>query len=251
MATLSAVIITLNEADNIRACLESVKFADEIVVLDSGSTDATVEICREYTDQVYHQPWLGFAAQKNAALDRATGDWVLSLDADERVTPELASALQQVRADPPADVDGFHVYRKVFFGNKWLKHGGFYPEKVLRLVRRGRARFGLRSVHEALETDGPTRLIPKDIEHYTYRSVEDYLARMKRYAALSAEEYFQKGRTTGPMRMTGHAAFTFFQMYILKAGFLDGYEGFLMAVLYAMYTFSKYAILYDMRRRPV
>ena len=251
MATLSAVIITLNEADNIRACLESVKFADEIVVVDSGSTDGTIEICREYTDHVYHQPWLGFAGQKNAALDRATGDWILSLDSDERVTPELAESIQQVISDSPADVDGFYVYRKVFFGDKWLRHGGFYPEKILRLVRRGKARFGPRSVHEALETGGPNSLIPKDIEHYTYRSVQDYLVRMKRYAALSAEEYYQQGRTTGPIRMIGRAAFTFFQMYILRAGFLDGYEGFLMAVLYSMYTFSKYAILYDMRRRPV
>jgi glycosyltransferase involved in cell wall biosynthesis len=251
VTTLSVVIITLNEEDNIRACLDSVKFADEIVVLDSGSTDNTVEICREYTESVFHQPWLGFAGQKNAALGRAAGDWVLSLDADERVTPELAASIQEVVSESPADVDGFYVYRKVFFGDKWLRHGGFYPEKVLRLVRQGRARFGARSVHEALETDGPTCLIPEDIEHYTYRSVEDYLVRMKRYAALSAQEYYQQGRTTGPVRMTGRALFTFFQMYIIKAGFLDGYEGFLMAVLYGMYTFSKYAILYELRRRPI
>ncbi|MEW6264666.1 MAG: glycosyltransferase family 2 protein [Thermodesulfobacteriota bacterium] len=248
MSSLSAVIITLNEEQNIEPCLKSLAWTDEIVVLDSGSTDRTVDICRRFGAEVHSQTWLGYAAQKNAAVALARGDWILSLDADERVTPGLAEEIRKVTAVPEDRIAGYQVRRRVFFGSKWIRHGGFYPEWQVRLFRRGRGRFGDRAVHESLEVDGPVGRLDQDLEHYTYRGVSDFLSRMQRYSTLSAEEYARQSRTTGPVRMTGRALFTFLQMYFLRRGFLDGYEGFLLAVLYSFYTFAKYAKLRELIR---
>ena len=254
METLAAVIITLNEERNIEACLESVSWADEIVVLDSGSSDRTVELARRYTNRVAVRPWDGYSAQRNAAHDLALSDWILSLDADERITPELAREIEQMLTGPDDRNVGYKLPYKVFFGDKWLKHGGFYPESHLRLFKRGKGAYGDRAVHEALKVDGPVGLMKGFVEHYTYDSVGDFLDRMERYASLSAEEYFRQGRKTGPLRMAGRAWFTFFNMYVLRLGFLDGYEGFLMAGLYSFYNFVKYSKLkelWDREENPV
>ena len=248
MTLLSAVIITLNEEANIRACLESVSFADEIVVLDSGSVDRTLEICREYTDKVFFRAWEGYPSQRNAAHDLASGDWILSLDADERVTPELAREIAGAVSRPDDKYDGYYLDYKVFWKDKWLRHGGFYPERHLRLFRRGRGAYGDRAVHEAVRVHGPVGRLKGHVKHFTYVSISDYLARMDRYSTLSAEEYYRQGRMTGPLRMTGRAFFNFLSMYILRRGFLDGWEGFLVAGLYSIYTFVKYAKLYDLVR---
>jgi (heptosyl)LPS beta-1,4-glucosyltransferase len=243
METLSVVIITFNEEKNIGACLESVAWADEIVVLDSGSTDGTEAICRRYTDKFQYHAWAGYTAQRNTAHDMATGDWILSLDADERVTPGLHEEIKQLLANTSLKTMGYELPYKVFYRGKWLRHGGFFPEKHLRLFRRGHGGYGDRAVHETIRVDGPTAVLKNYIEHYTYDSVSDFLERMERYSSLSAEEYARLGRTTGPVRMGLHAFFNFFKMYFLQRGFLDGYEGFLMAVLYSFYTFVKYAKL--------
>lgn len=248
MSSVSVVIITLNEEANISACLDSADWADEIIVLDSGSTDRTLEICREKGIETHYQAWAGYSGQKNAACALATGDWILSLDADERVTPELASEIRKIAAENSGDIDGYFVLRKVFYRNKWLRHGGFYPEKVLRFFRASKGNFAERAVHEVIKVEGRTAMINQDLEHYTYTGVSDYLDRMQKYSTLSAEEYYINGRKTGPLRMLGRAFFTFFQMYFLKRGFLDGYEGFLMAVLYGFYTFVKYAKLRELNR---
>ncbi|MFH1090789.1 MAG: glycosyltransferase family 2 protein [Pseudomonadota bacterium] len=246
METLSVVVICHNEVSNIEACLESVTWADEIVVVDSGSTDRTVELSRGYTDRVYTRPWAGYPAQKNAAFDLAASDWILSLDADERVTPGLAEKIKAVLAASDPGLDGYFLRRKVFYGRKWLRYGGFHPERILRLFRRGRGRCSDRTVHETIEVTGKTGLLQGYLEHYTYKSVSDYLQRLERYSSLSAEEYHRQGRTTGPVRMSGHAIFSFLQMFIFRRGFLDGYEGFLLAVLYSFYTFAKYAKLKEL-----
>ncbi|MFH1136736.1 MAG: glycosyltransferase family 2 protein [Pseudomonadota bacterium] len=248
MTTLSVVVITLNEEANIRACLESASFADEIVVVDSGSVDRTVEICREFTDKVFFRAWDGYPTQRNAAHGLASGDWILSLDADERVSPELAGEILAAVGRPDQKLDGFYLPYQVFWKDKWLRHGGFYPERHLRLFRRGKAEYGARAVHEAIRASGPTGRLRNHILHYTYSSIGDYLARMDRYSRLSAEEYARQGRETGPVRMTGRALFTFFGMFVLKRGFLDGWEGFLTASLYGVYTFVKYARLYELTR---
>jgi glycosyltransferase involved in cell wall biosynthesis len=250
METLSVVIITLNEEKNIEACLASVAWADELVVLDSGSTDGTEAICRRYTNKFHYQAWAGYTAQRNAAHDMATGDWILSLDADERVTIELQAEIKGLLSGRAATAVGYELPYKVFYRDKWLRHGGFFPEKHLRLFRRGHGRYGDRVVHETIQVDGPTGILNHYIEHYTYDSVSDFLERMERYSSLSAEEYARSGRTTGPVRMGGHALFNFFKMYILQRGFLDGYEGFLLATLYSFYTFVKYAKLAEKLRGP-
>lgn len=239
-------VVTLNEEANIEACLESVSWADEIVILDSGSTDRTVEICRRYTDKVFTQDWTGYASQKNAAFDLAGRDWILSLDADERLTPALADEIREMLEHARPDLDGYYLPFKVYYKDKWLRHGGFYPEKHLRLFRRGRGRFGDRAVHEAIKVDGRIGTLKHHVEHYTYRSVSDYISRMETYSSLSAQEYFQAGRRIGPVGISGHALFTFAKMYLIKLGFLDGYEGFLMAGLYSVYTYVKYAKLREL-----
>ena len=221
-------------------------YYDEIVVLDSGSTDRTLEICSKYTDKVSSRTWDGYSAQRNACHDLTSGDWILSLDADERVSPELAAEIKELLNHPDQDMVGYNLPYKVFFADKWLRHGGFYPERHLRLFRRGRGRYGERAVHEALQVDGPCRTLKGHVEHYTYSSVSDFLERMERYAGLSAQEYHRQGRKTGPCRMGGHAFFTFLDMFIFKRGFLDGYEGFLVAGLYSIYTFVKYAKLREL-----
>ena len=248
MATLSAVVIAFNEEENIGDCLDRLSFTDEVVVLDSGSTDRTVEICRDKGASVHHRDWDGYSNQRNAAHDLAAMDWILVVDADERVSPELAREIKALLADPPADKAGFEILRRVYYQDKWLRHGGFYPEYVTRLFRKGLGRCPERMVHEAIEVDGPVGRLEGHLDHYTYRSVSDYLDRMQRYSTLSAREYHKQGRTTGPVRMTFRAWFTFFQMYVLRLGFLDGYAGFLLAVLYGYYTFVKYAKLYELRR---
>ncbi|MBW1708661.1 MAG: glycosyltransferase family 2 protein [Deltaproteobacteria bacterium] len=248
METLSVAIITLNEEKNITACLKSVSWAHEIVVLDSGSTDRTVELCQEYTNKIFFQKWSGYSAQKNKAFDLTTGDWILSLDADERVTPELAVEIKELLERPQAEVAGYYLLRKVFYRGKWLRHGGFYPEKRLRLFRRGLGRCGPQTVHETIEVDGTVNSLKYPMEHHSYDSVKDYLDRMETYSTLQAEEYLRQGRHTGPLRMSGHAGFTFIKMFFLRRGFLDGYEGFLMACLYSMYTFVKYAKLLELSR---
>ncbi|MBW2622334.1 MAG: glycosyltransferase family 2 protein [Deltaproteobacteria bacterium] len=246
METLSVTIITQAEEDNIRASLESVSFADEIIVVDSGSTDRTREICLEYTDKVHHRDWNGYASQKNAAGDMASGDWILNLDADERVTGELAAEIQQALASPGPGIAGYYLNYKVLFWGKWLSHGGFYPEKHLRLYRREQGSFPQRTVHEALEVRGRTAELKGHIEHYTYKGIEDFISRMQQYSTLSAREYARQGRSTGVVRMSARAIFTFIKMYILRRGFLDGYKGYVVAVLYSVYTFTKYAKLKEL-----
>ncbi len=247
METLSVIIITQDEEENIRDCLESVSFADEIIVVDSGSTDRTKEICLEYTDKVHHRDWNGYASQKNAAGDMASGDWIFNLDADERVTSELASEIQQMLASPNPRIAGYYLKYKVFFWGKWLSHGGFYPEKHLRLYRRERGSFPERTVHEALEVRGQTAELKGHVEHYAYKGIEDFITRMQHYSTLSAQEYARQGRSTGVVRMSVHAMFTFIKMYILRRGFLDGYKGYVVALLYSVYTFTKYAKLKELQ----
>ncbi|MEW5725421.1 MAG: glycosyltransferase family 2 protein [Thermodesulfobacteriota bacterium] len=248
MEKVSAVIITFNEERNIEACLAGLGFCDQVVVLDSGSTDRTVALARRLGAEVHHRPWDGYAAQRNAAHALAAGDWLLVVDADERVSPELAAEIRDILSGPPREAVGYLVRRRFYFGGKWIRHGGFHPEWVLRFFRRGRGRCPERAVHETIVVDGPIGRLAGHLDHYSYRGVGDYLERLRRYADLSAREYLKQGRTTGPGRMSFHVFFTFFQMYFLRRGFLDGYEGFLLAGLYAMYTFAKYARLRELSR---
>jgi len=236
---VSVAIITKNEEANIGDCLESVKWADEIIVVDSGSDDGTADICERYGVRFYTEPWKGFSAQKNSAIEKATKGWILSLDADERVTPELREEITALCESELAK-DGFFIPRKNFFLGRWIRHCGWYPDYTLRLIRRGKGSFGDREVHESLSVRGDTGYLKHPMEHYTYKTISDYLKRLDRYSTLAARELLKEKRRYGVHHTVFRPLYTFFHMYIIRLGFLDGYFGFMLSILYSFYTFSKY-----------
>ena len=254
---LSIVLITHNEERNLGRTLESVRplLADgdaEIIIVDSGSTDRTVEIANAYGAKVFVEEWKGFAAQKNSALDKATGDWILSLDADEELSLELTNELlcgESVQSDarsnqshPPRIALGFWIPRKNHFLGRWIKHGGYWPDAKLRLFRRGVARFENRLVHEDVKFDGVSGRLRGALIHHSYPTVSDYLEHINRYSSLGAEMVVVRG----PVRFTAfnltlRPLATFIYNYILRLGFLDGKEGFLLHVNHSIYVAWKYA----------
>ncbi len=241
MEKVSVAIITKNEETNIRDCLESVQWADEVVVVDGGSTDQTLEICRQLQAQVFQEEWKGYARQKNSAIAKTRNPWVLSLDADERVPVELREEIVGVLDSQT--LEGYFIPRKNFFLGRWIKHCGWYPDYNLRLFRKGRGHFQEREVHERVEIQGETGHLRHPLEHYSYRSLSDFIQRLDRYSELAAGEMRKEGRRFRHTDLIGRPPATFLQMYLLRAGFLDGYLGFLLSVLYAFYTFAKYSKL--------
>jgi glycosyltransferase involved in cell wall biosynthesis len=244
---LSVIVIALNQEANIRACLESVPFADEIVVVDTGSTDATVEVAKTYTDRVISAAWQGFAGTKNFALDQARGDWVFSLDTDERVPAGLQAEILEVVLGT-GQADGYRVARQNFFGGRWIRHLGWYPDYTLRLWRRGRGRYREREVHEEVEVAGPIGTLNTPLEHYSYNSLEEYAARQERYARLAAREMFKQGRQPRPGELWWRPCFTFVKLYVLKRGFLEGSLGLALAGQGSRYNFLKYYYLQELNR---
>lgn len=245
---LSVTIITLNEEKNLRKCLESVAFADEVIISDSESQDRTLSIAREFTDKVFQEPWQGFARQKNLAQEKAQGPWILNIDADERVTPELKEEiLSAIQKDPP--YAGFKIPRKNFFCGQWIRHGGWYPNYQLRLYQKEAGSFALREVHEQVVVKGPVGTLKAPLEHYTYDSISDYLKRMDRYSDLSARQYLQEGKKVSWPEILFRTKYTFFKMWILQKGFLDGAKGLVLALLYSYYTFVKYAKLKEISNK--
>ncbi|MBI2216385.1 MAG: glycosyltransferase family 2 protein [Candidatus Rokubacteria bacterium] len=245
---LSVTIVTWNEEERLAACLESVTWADEIIVVDAGSEDKTVEIARGFTDQVFTRSWVGFAAQKNFALDRASGDWVLSLDADEAVTPELRDEIVKILASGEGPA-GYAVPRRNVFWGRWVRHGRLYPDWQIRLFRRGRGRFVDRSVHESVAIDGTVGRLDGALVHRSYRDVADFLARTNRYTTLAADEWVRAGRSVGLGDLAVRPLGRFLSMYLVHRGFLDGWRGFLLAVLYAYYVFIRSAKIWERARR--
>ncbi len=245
---LSVAIITHNEEDNIRGALESVKWADEIVVVDSFSTDRTAEICREYTDKVFSFEWSGFSEQKNRAVSLTTNPWVLVLDADERVTRELKDEILDVIKDK-SSMDGYYLPRKNYFARRWIKHGGWWPDYTLRLFRREKGLFEAREVHESIKVLGSTGYLKNPIEHYTYKGIDDYLKRMQTYSTLAAKELLKKGRRANIFDIIFRPPATFFRMFFLQLGMLDDIYGIILAYLYSVYTYKKYWKLREMRKQ--
>ncbi len=245
---LSVTVITLNEEKNLRACLESVAFADEIIVVDSGSEDQTLSIAREFTDKIYQEPWQGFARQKNLAQEKARGPWILNVDADERVTPGLKEEiLWLLRNGSP--YTGFRIPRKNFFCGQWIRHGGWYPNYQLRLYQKEAGSFTQREVHEQVVIKGRVGILKTPLEHFTHDSLSDYLNRMDRYSDLSAEQYLLEGKKVSWLEILFRTKYTFLKMWLLQGGFLDGANGFVLAVLYSYYTFTKYAKLKEMVKK--
>jgi glycosyltransferase involved in cell wall biosynthesis len=235
---LSAIIITKDEAKNIAACLDSVAFCDERIVVDSGSVDETVTIAKARGAKVFFHDWPGFGPQKNYALSLASGDWILSLDADERVSAALADTILAKTADK--DVDGYEFPRVSSFCGRTMRHSGWNTDYVLRLFRRGRARFSDAVVHERVICDGRVERISRPLIHHPVLRLEDALSRVDRYSSASAMEIVKSGRRISFMAGIGHGLASFFRIYVLKLGFLDGAEGFLLAVANAEGSYYRY-----------
>jgi len=247
MSRISVTIIAWNEEDRLRACLESITWADEIIVVDSESTDKTVQVARDFTDRIWVRPWPGFAAQKNFALDQATGEWVLSLDADERVTPELQERIRTiVRTDGSAH--GYRIPRRNLFWGAWVRHGGLYPDYQLRLFRRGAGRFVESAVHESVVVKGRVETVAEPLLHHSYRGLDDFVTRSNRYSALAAAEIIKRGGRIHLADLALRPLGRFVSMYLLRRGFLDGWRGFVLAVLYANYVFLRMAKAWEARR---
>ncbi len=259
MPLLSIAIITLNEEENLPRTLQSVRWAEEIVVVDSGSTDRTVEIARSFGALVFEREWPGFAAQKNFAIAQCSGDWVLSLDADEELSPELQTQVRTLLPSNPP-LDAYYLRRRNLFLNRWIKHGGFYPDPKLRVFRRTAASFTSppafeeRPVHETISFSGDADTLDFDLVHHAYPTLSTYIEHMDRYSSLGADILVRKRRVSSSpwaflMNVFLIPQLAFFWNYIIRLGFLDGREGLLLHLYQATYTSWKYAKAWDVSRR--
>jgi glycosyltransferase involved in cell wall biosynthesis len=252
---ITATIITLNEADNISAACESVSWANEIVVVDSGSTDATVEIARGCGARVVVREWPGFAAQKQFAADSATHDWIFSLDADERVSDELRQSIEDLLYTSESQLaDGYRMARRSFYMGRWIKGGGWYPDHQLRLYRRSSGRWEGAYIHESvkMKEGARTEKLAGDILHYTVRGASHHHRMIgERYAPLSARQMFEQGRRTTPLKVATAAPAAFTRSYLLKGGFRDGLAGLAIASFAAHHDFLKHLLLWEMQNRKM
>lgn len=239
MPDLSAVIITRNEEDNIARCLESLKIADEIIIVDSGSSDRTIEIAGSMGAEVLSHPWSGYGPAKREGVKRAGGPWILSLDADEVLTPELAEEINKVMHNG-SDRVGYYVKRKTSFLGRWIYHSGWYPDYVLRLFLKSRGNFDNAVVHEKVVIDGPTGYLNGELLHYSYKTLEQYFDKFNVYTTLGARDLFRQGKRCGLIALTIKPAASFIKHYFTKMGFLDGLEGFVISLLSAASVFVKY-----------
>jgi glycosyltransferase involved in cell wall biosynthesis len=242
---LSVAIITKNEETNLRRTLESVRWANEIVIVDSGSTDATLDIASAFGAKIIREAWRGFGRQKNLAIEHCTSDWVLSLDADEEVSEALALEITHVLEESP-EADAYFVPRRNLFLGRWIRNGGYYPDPKLRLFRKGAAWFEESPVHETLQFSGPSPTLQGDLVHRAYPTLESYIEHMNRYSTLGAEQPAYRGKTSQSLpaflwNVLLNPAATFFYNYILRLGFLDGREGLLLHLYHSAYVSWKYA----------
>ncbi len=246
---ITATVITFNEEHNIAVALESLSWADEIVVVDSESTDRTVEIARRFTDRVLVRPWPGYSAQKNFAATEAANNWIFSLDADERVSPELMKELQELKGGAEPPLAAFEMARMTFYLGRWIKHSGWRPDYKLRLYDRRRSRWRGEFVHETLETEGGVKRLNGDILHYTVRDSSEHHSRMDRYTTLAAEESFSRGKRASVASLLISPSAIFLRSYILKLGLLDGLPGLAIARFAAHYEFLKNLKLWELTAR--
>ncbi len=256
-ARITACLITRNEELNVRDCLESLKFISEIIVIDSFSEDNTPAICREYTDNVFQAEWRGFSATKNLCIEQAQNDWVLVIDADERVTPELRAEILDLKVE----AEGFYLPRQNYFLGKWIRYCGWYPDYTLRLFRKSLGKFKDREVHESVLLEGKSAHLKNPLIHYTYRDLNSYLARLNRYSTLASAQMLQDAadltriawlrRAKLIVDIVTRPLFNFVKMYLLQLGFLDGFHGFLLSANHSFYVLAKYAKLWESLQNPV
>lgn len=247
---ISFVLITLNEEENLPRCLKScADLADEIVILDSGSTDRTKEIATEYGARFEEQDWLGYVGQKNMAVLLAKNEWVLSLDADEELSPDLRNEIQSIIYEgAPENINGFSMPRCVEYEGRWIRYGDWYPDRVIRLFKKSAAKFEGGKVHERLVLEGGMKELQHNINHYSFKDRSDHWARCQKYARLWAETEHERGHKVGPFAPISHAFFRWLRGYLLKMGFLDGAQGFRIANYCAAEVKLKYEILRELNR---
>jgi glycosyltransferase involved in cell wall biosynthesis len=258
-STLSVAIITLNEEANLARTLSSVQFADEIVLIDSNSTDRTAEIAQSFGAKVFIEPWKGFAAQKNSAIDKCSSTWVLSIDADEELTPELQTELRAFLQSETANPEAYRIPVRHVVLLRPIRHGGYYPDLKLRLFRRNAAaapspiRFSERAVHESIQCTGPIGQLQSDLLHHGYPTLETYIEHMNRYSTLGAQLLVSRGRLSrNPVAFLANVVavpvLTFLSNYIFRLGFLDGREGLLLHLYHSTYISWKYAKAWNLAR---
>ncbi len=239
---ISVAIITRNAADDLDRCLASLAFADEVVVLDQHSEDHTAQVCQRHGATLHQTEWLGFGATKDRAVSLCRNRWVLSIDSDEEVTPELSRAIADLPDDPaPA---AFTVNRLSRFLGRWIRHCGWHPDHVVRLFDTTRARFNHKPVHEGIETDGPVGRLPGLLKHHTYRTMESYIDRLNRYTTLAAAELHAQGRRATPATAVTRSLAAFWRMWLLQGGCRDGMAGWLLCLSSSFYVLSKYTKLW-------
>ena len=243
---ISAVIITLNEEANIAECLASVAWTREMVVVDAGSTDRTREIALRFTPEVHERDWEGYAAAKGFAISQAASEWVLALDADERVTPELREEIEALEPEP--GVDGYMIPIKALFLGRWIRHCGWYPGYKIRLFRKQGARVTQKALHEGFRVPGGVRKLANPIVHYAYPTLRSYFEKFSRYTDLGARDLYDRGRRARILDLVVRPPFTFLKMYLFKLGFLDGFEGLVLCVFSSFYVFVKYVKLRELQR---
>ncbi len=247
MPPLTVTLVTRNESANIAAALETVAWADEIVVVDAESTDDTVAIARRFTERVFVRTWPGYVAQKNFAAEQASHDWILSLDADERVTPALADEIRNVLQAVPSQA-GFRVPRASFYLGRWLRSTDWYPDFQLRLYDRRRARWEGRYVHESVRADGPVGKLRGELLHYPYRDIAHHVQTIDRYTTLAAQQAAERGKRASIVDVVVRPPLAFLRNYLLRLGIKDGEAGLVASLLNSYYVFLKFAKLWELRR---
>jgi glycosyltransferase involved in cell wall biosynthesis len=245
---LSVAMITKNEEENIRDCLQSVAFAGQIVLVDSGSTDATLGIAEEFGCEIYREAWRGFGPQKQSAIEKCRQPWVLVLDADERIPSATAGVIRKIVADSDGKENGFSFPRKNFFQGRWIKHAGWWPDRVVRLFRKGAGRMSPAMVHESVIVEGTVGNLDAVIEHYTESRLDYVIQKIDRYSTLGARTAWEEGKTSSTGGALLRASFTFIQDYFLRLGILDGMPGLTLAVTDSINKFFKYAKLNELTR---
>jgi glycosyltransferase involved in cell wall biosynthesis len=242
---LSVAVIAKNEADRIGELLRSVSIADEVIVVDSGSTDATVEMCASAGARVIHHDWMGYAAQKQLALERAEGQWILNLDADEALSEELSKEIVTAIQNASIEISGFSIPRLSRYLNRWIRHGGWYPDRKVRLVRRACGTWVGDGIHERLDVSGQVRKLSHPLLHYVYRDISDQVRTINRFSTVAADHREHGGSRWSLLVGVIHAVGKFFECAVWKAGFLDGAAGLVIAMNSSFYVFLKHAKVWE------